>query len=181
MIRILVALVAFLPAVASAADTLTRDEVQSFKSVTQTLEGLSERYPDLEADLSPDPGEAMQMMSRMIGDDGKVRMFSMLMERVLEHPQFADEVRRAVGAAGFSSMASFTDIGNRVVAAMMRSETGPEELRQMASMGAMPESQLKMMPEGVREMARFGPLLARAMEDVPQEDVALVRELRPFE
>lgn len=182
MYRFFAVLLFVLPGFAHAADLLKQSEVEGFTKVMEQMEDLSEKYPDAEADFDMDVDfqQMMTMMDTMFAD-GKINAFGVMTDTMMKHPEMSREMLKLVRQNGFSSVPDFTDVGNRVVAAMMRADVSASDLREMKMMSSLPESQMAMIPEPMRKMAMYGPVIAEALESVPSEDVQLVKKLKPFD
>lgn len=182
LLRTTLVLFAFLPGLAQAADLLKASDVTNFVTAYEKMEALQSKYPDVETNLdaTADFSMAMEMIDRMI-DGGKLNFLGVVMEEAMQHPQMSADLRGVVKSSGFASVDQFSDVGNRIIAAYMRSEMSGSDLREMQMMGDLPESQLAMIPAPMRKMAQYGPLLARALEKVPADDVKLVKKMKPFD
>jgi len=182
MLRALFVLVAFLPSLAFAAEPLKRSEVENFVKVSKEMESLADKYPDIEDDFADyDMDDAMQMMDQMFGDDGTFRMFSVVMDKVSDHPEAKGDIARVIKSNGFRNNKHFAEVGDRLMAAEMANEMSKDDLQQLKMLANMPESQLNMIPGPMRKMATYGPKIAAVVENVPASDKKLVKELKPFD
>jgi hypothetical protein len=152
------------------AQSFTPEDVEAFIVVTDELEGLQDKYPDDELEAAmPDGPEGL---GDLIGEDGKLAVFSTLMNRLegVDAPP-ARDVRAAIARSRFETMPVFGEKADAIMMAYAALNLEAEG----ASMEAVDPAMLDMMPPEMR--AQMAPMLAlvEAMRSVPPADIEAIK------
>lgn len=170
------------PMAASAADLLKEKEVQQFLTVAEAIEDFDERYPDVELDVmgESEGKNPAQAIGDMIDEKGRFKMFANMVEMLAKHPEARRDMEAEVKKAGFASMPEFASVGDRLMLAMARVEISDRDLREMEQAVQMVGAGgLDMLPPQARQMIAPMLKIAKAMENVPESDVALAKKYKP--
>lgn len=158
--------------VATAADPLTSDEVDRFLNVAEVISEIDEENDGLNFDLDIDDDNMMEAMDLLVDEDGDIVLFDVITEELLDDEEAGPEFRVALRENGFRDSDDFADVGNRLVAAMIRAEISDSDLDDLRTAIRMAD----ILPGEVREVLSRLEVLMENLEDIPDSDIELARE-----
>jgi hypothetical protein len=178
MMRVVLLPLILLLGMAHAADPLTKDQVEGFLAVAEDMQAMDEKYPDVEIDFTEAEQDPMGFMQTMFSEDGELQLMDVLMNKIKEHPEVRRDLEGSVKENGFRSLDDFATTGDRVLLTSIRMEMSKSDLQGLKQSANLPKEQLAMVPANMRPMLERMSMFAKAVESVPEGDVALVRQYR---
>ncbi len=153
-------------AVHAGNTSFSADEVEGFIQAMETLEARRDEFKNI-----PDnePGD----MTKMIGNDGSVRVFRSFLPELQQYPAEEKKLLGIVRDAGFKSINHWATAGDKIMMTYMSVQMDDQsnaESQAMKEMLQMTPEMMAMIPEGMREMVTSSLKMARAAENVSAAD-----------
>jgi hypothetical protein len=117
-------------------------------------------------------------MTKMFDEQGELQLIDMIIARTEEHPEVQRDIENSVKRNGFGSLDNFAEVGDQVLLTSIRMGMSQSEVRELQQSANIPEAQLAMVPANMRPMLERMSMFAKALDKVPEADVALVRQYK---
>lgn len=156
----------------AAAGNFTSADVENFIKVSDEMQGLEGKYPEVEVQIKQDM-MGPNGLNNLLDENGNFAVFKRTMAR-LPAGEARNEVTGIVKGNGFSSLDSFAGKADHIMMAYMALNMDGQD---MGAMAQMDDATLAMMPPSVQAQMKAVKKMVTAVQNVPQGDRDTLRPL----
>lgn len=147
------------------AGNFTEKQLDGFIQTMKDMDGLDEKYPDIEMDMF---GDETPDTSKFVNSDGKMILFNTLVDYVEQNDALKSDMSQIVKSNGFKSLNQWAEVGNGIFGAYMALQF---EETDMSGMEQMTPEMMAQLPPQAQAMFK----MIDATKNVPAEDKELMR------